>query len=119
VAPDVRILAQGYGQAAIKELAWLLRNSESEEVRLRAADLLLMRGYGRPPVDVNVVVKRDVDDFTDAELALLVGQGRLVEGGEVVDSAAGSAEELNRVHEIHEAGLHPSGAAPQDSGETG
>jgi hypothetical protein len=73
--PEIKALAAQYGPEAIDEIVTLMRRSKSEDISLRAADMLLMRAYGRPQLDVSIFVKREVDDFSDAELALLVDDG--------------------------------------------
>ena len=48
IAADVRALAQSHAPAAIEELARLMLQAERDETRLKAIELLLDRGYGRP-----------------------------------------------------------------------
>jgi hypothetical protein len=51
---EIRALAQVHGPAAIKKLAHLMENAESESTQQQAAKDLLERGYGKPPQDINV-----------------------------------------------------------------
>jgi hypothetical protein len=51
---EIRALAQEYGPAAIKKLAHLMDNAESESTQQQAAKDLLERGYGKPPQDITV-----------------------------------------------------------------
>jgi hypothetical protein len=51
---EIRALAQVHGPAAIKKLAYLMENGESESTQQQAAKDLLERGYGKPPQDITV-----------------------------------------------------------------
>ncbi len=48
VTAEVRGLAQQYGAEAVALLVTLMRTSGRDEVRVRAAEALLARGYGKP-----------------------------------------------------------------------
>lgn len=48
VAAEVKELAQQHGREAVETLVRLMREAEKDEVRVRAAESLLDRGYGRP-----------------------------------------------------------------------
>lgn len=46
---EIRELARAYAPAAIKELARLAKDAESEQARVSAIGMLLDRGYGKSP----------------------------------------------------------------------
>lgn len=50
---DIRSLARSYTEMAIQTLAGIAQNGEQESARVRAAEALLDRGWGKPtqPVD--------------------------------------------------------------------
>lgn len=50
---DIRSLARSYTTMAIQTLAGIAQNGEQESARVRAAEALLDRGWGKPtqPVD--------------------------------------------------------------------
>ena len=48
VTAEVRELARDYGQEAIETLVQMMRDGETDTVRIRAAEILLERGYGKP-----------------------------------------------------------------------
>lgn len=50
--------------------------------RVTAATVLIERAYGRPPADVSLNVKRNIDDFSDEELAALMETGGEESGAE-------------------------------------
>lgn len=54
VGADVRALAQVYTTDAIKELARLATDAESEQARVAAIKELLDRGHGKATATVNV-----------------------------------------------------------------
>lgn len=49
VGRDVRDLARQYTAEAIRTLATIMKNGESEQARAMAADKLLDRGWGKAP----------------------------------------------------------------------
>ena len=51
---DIQVVAREYSQAAIKELARLALEAESEGARIMAIDKLLDRAYGRAPQAVTL-----------------------------------------------------------------
>ena len=61
---EVRLLAQGYGPDALKQLHRLSEEAESEAARVSACNAILDRAYGRSPASVPVVI-----DIPDAETA--------------------------------------------------
>jgi hypothetical protein len=53
-------LAQRHAPDAIKELARIMKNSPSDAARCTAINILLDRGYGRPPQSIDVSNKDSV-----------------------------------------------------------
>lgn len=54
VNAEVREIAQRYTEKAVKALADIVENSESDSARVAAANALLDRGHGRPSQSVSV-----------------------------------------------------------------
>jgi hypothetical protein len=49
---DPRSLARNHTVRAIQTIAGIMDNGQSEDLKLRASDILLQRGWGRPPQPV-------------------------------------------------------------------
>src|SRR4051794_15282722 len=49
IPADLRSLARGHTALCIKVLAGIAQNGESESARVAAANILLDRGWGKPP----------------------------------------------------------------------
>ena len=62
---DVKALAGQYGEDAIKRLAWLMKNAESEAAQVAAAKELLDRAYGKAPASLDLTGKVAVADVLD------------------------------------------------------
>lgn len=85
---EIKELARGHTEAAIKTLAEIMRAKKaSGPARVAAAVALLDRGWGKPPIDVAV----HVDPLTELTLEHLTGLIALAER-HVVDGAADPAE---------------------------
>lgn len=73
--PEVRLIAQLYGEDAIEELARIMRQSASDDSRIAAAKEILNRGFGRPPTTYNLAGwdggPLDVATLTDEQLEAL------------------------------------------------
>ncbi len=67
VVAEVRELARAHGAEAVEALVQLMRRGAREETRVRAAEALLDRGYGRPA--------QAITGDGENPLALLVEQG--------------------------------------------
>src|ERR1700730_11221459 len=65
---DVKALAQSYAAAAVKELARLALNAQSEQARVAAIKEILDRAYGKPHTTAEVNIPRDVKDLSTADL---------------------------------------------------
>ena len=57
---DLGSLARAYTERAIQTLAGVLENSTEESNRIRAADILLDRGWGRPKQDNTTTLQGEV-----------------------------------------------------------
>jgi len=66
-AKDIRALAQKFCPKAILKLAELLEH-EDPQVVIRASDLLLERGYGRPAQSQQIEVSGGIEVFWKGEL---------------------------------------------------
>jgi hypothetical protein len=67
----VPTLAREYGPEAIRTLAEIMRDKEAPAApRVKAAEVLLNRGFGLAPAVVTLLnERRDAEDYTDEELA--------------------------------------------------
>jgi hypothetical protein len=78
---EIRLLAQQYGPAAIEEAARLMREAESEQVRIAAINTLLDRGYGRPcqpkqefELSTDIRIESRPRDFIAGEIARIAAR---------------------------------------------
>ena len=74
IVGDIRALAREHTPEAIAELVRLATKARREEVRLRAIEVLLDRGYGKPNQSVQidaVFLEKKLNQLSDAELAEL------------------------------------------------
>jgi hypothetical protein len=51
---DPSSLARNHTVRAIQTIAGIMDNGQSEDLKMRASDLLLQRGWGRPPDKTHV-----------------------------------------------------------------
>jgi hypothetical protein len=79
VTAEVKALAQTYAPAAIKELARLSTEAESEAARVAASKEILDRAYGKPmqPVVADLRDSRKASELSDAELEQIILEGRV------------------------------------------
>src|SRR3990167_3613771 len=75
VTRDIRVLAQVHSDKAIKELARLATQAESEAARVAAIKELLDRGYGKSKQPVEHDVGEGLEDWLD-RLATGGGAGK-------------------------------------------
>jgi hypothetical protein len=69
IPEDVKELARGYSREAIQTLAVVMRdNTAPHSARVRAAETLLDRAWGRPETTSNVRISQDVRDLSTAEI---------------------------------------------------
>jgi len=72
---DLGSLARAHSERAIQTIAGLMDNGLEESTRLRAADILLDRGFGRPKQEttnevkgeLRVIMRKVFDDIDDSE----------------------------------------------------
>jgi hypothetical protein len=88
IPEDVKELARGYSKEAISTLAAVMRdNAAPHSARVRAAETLLDRAWGRPESTANVRISQDVRDFSTAEILVALaalGFEPSADGSEVV-----------------------------------
>ena len=67
---ELRELAQPYAPEALEVLAKIMRNGESEQARVAAANALLDRGHGKPAQSIHTTGTLTVEaaELNDAEL---------------------------------------------------
>lgn len=72
----VPTLARSYGPEAVETLAKIMRNEEAPpNARVKAAEVLLDRGFGKAPAIIHNIGHRSPREYTDEELiAILSGQ---------------------------------------------
>src|SRR6266852_1449744 len=92
IPEDVKEMARGLTKEAISTLAAVMRDRTApHSSRIRAAETLLDRAWGKPETSANIRISRDVRDLSTAEiLAALAALG-------VTGEEAG-ADELGRLH---------------------
>jgi hypothetical protein len=75
VAPQtVRELAREHTEEAIRTLAAIMQDGkEPAAARVRAAECLLDRGWGRAEMTANVKLPRNVRDLSTEELLAIIG----------------------------------------------
>jgi Family of unknown function (DUF5681) len=69
IPPDVKEMARGLTKEAIQTLAAVMRDAHApHSARVRSAEVILDRAWGRPETTSNVRVSSDVRDLTTAEI---------------------------------------------------
>lgn len=115
--PQLRALAATFGQAAILTLGELLGHAKVE-VRVRAAEALLDRGFGRPKSEVTIHESADplgIAQLRSAARELLADATLRVGLREALRASGGSANGMSQNATLT---LPPeSGALPPDSGD--
>lgn len=115
--PQLRALAATFGQQAILTLGELLSHSKVE-VRVRAAEALLDRGFGRPKSEVTIHESADplgIAQLRSAARELLADATLRVGLREALRASGGSANGMSQNATLT---LPPeSGALPPDSGD--
>jgi hypothetical protein len=90
---DVQALARQYSNEAIRTLGELMRSDAAPPgVRVRAAELLLDRGWGRP-LQASVSTNLDVRQLTDAELIEIILEGQAMRELPALEPAVGAADD--------------------------
>jgi hypothetical protein len=65
---DIKALAQAAAPAAFAKVVRLASSAKSEQVQLKAIEIILDRAYGKPHITAEVNTPRDVRDLSTAEL---------------------------------------------------
>jgi hypothetical protein len=65
---EVIHLARQQTTAAIRTLVEILKNGQSEQARIAAANALLDRGWGKAPQSITIDDQRDAASYSDREL---------------------------------------------------
>src|SRR6516225_2433879 len=69
IPPDVKEMARGLTKDAITCLAGVMRNPKAPSAaRVRAAEVILDRAWGRPETSATIRVHSDVRDLSTAEI---------------------------------------------------
>ena len=92
IPPDVKEMARGLTKEAIQTLAAVMRDAAApHSARVRSAEVILDRAWGRPETTSNVRVSSDARDLSTAEiLAALATFG--------IAAAESSADGSDAVH---------------------
>ena len=86
----LRDLARAQTEAAIGTLVAIMTDTDaSASARVAAASAILDRGWGKPTVQVETSVQRDIRTMTDAELIAII---QASQGQEEVGLASGPSE---------------------------
>ncbi len=73
---DLRAAARLKAPEALITIIQLMTESENDSVRLKAAELVLDRGYGKATQTVEMNVKRTANELSDAELHAIASGAR-------------------------------------------
>jgi len=69
IPPDVKEMARGLTKEAIATLAAVMRDKAApHSARVRSAEVILDRAWGRPETSTNIRISQDVRDLTTAEI---------------------------------------------------
>lgn len=100
---DLRAAARLKAPEALLTIVRLMEQSDNDGVRLKAAEIVLDRGYGKAPQMVDLNVKRHANELNDAELHAIASGAR-------VALEAISEAEPDRIYAVHKPAL-PTGTA--------
>jgi hypothetical protein len=91
IPPDVKEMARGLTKEAIGTLAAVMRDAAApHSARVRSAEVILDRAWGRPETSANIRISQDVRDLSTAEILAalascgIVGAEERPDGSEVV-----------------------------------
>lgn len=73
---DLRAAARLKAPEALITIIELMTNSQNDAVRLKAAEVVLDRGYGKATQTVEMNVKRTANELSDAELHAIASGAR-------------------------------------------
>ena len=90
---NVQELARQHTTEAVRTLGELMRSDAAPPgVRVRAAELLLDRGWGRP-LQASVSTTLDVRQLTDAELIDIILEGQAMRESPALEPAVGAVDD--------------------------
>ena len=90
---DVQALARQYSNEAIRTLGELMRSDAAPPgVRVRAAELILDRGWGRP-LQASVSTNLEMRQLTDAELIDIILEGQAMRELPALEPAVGVVDD--------------------------
>jgi hypothetical protein len=73
---DIRSLARSHTETAVRTLAGIMNEPGAPaSARVSAAIALLDRGWGRPDQSLDITHKRELREYTDAELLAIIADG--------------------------------------------
>lgn len=73
---DLKAAARMKAPEALETIIRLMTESENDSVQLKAAEIVLDRGYGKATQTVEMNVKRDIRELDDAELHAIASGAR-------------------------------------------
>jgi len=105
IRDSIKTEAQKHGPEIIEEL-WRIISAKDKrdrhvydiDPRLKAMNLLLERGYGRPAQEITMTIKKDVNDYSDNELALIAG---ISSEDESLGDTAAAESSPSDPHQLH------------------
>ena len=90
---DVQALARQYSNEEIRTLGELMRSDAAPPgVRVRAAELILDRGWGRP-LQASVSTNLEMRQLTDAELIDIILEGQAMRELPALEPAVGVVDD--------------------------
>ena len=90
---DVQALARQYSSEAVRTLGELMRSDAAPPgVRVRAAELLLDRGWGRP-LQASVSTNLEMRQLTDEQLMEIILEGQAMRELPVLEPAVGAVDD--------------------------
>lgn len=104
---DLRAVCRQAAPLAVQTLLDIMQFEQQPSARLRAAELILDRGYGKATQTVEMNVRRDIKELSDNELYAIASSAR------IALEAAESAEPFD-VYAVHEPVLSESGSPQTD-----
>lgn len=110
IPQDVKQMARGLTKEAIATLAAVMRDRKApHSARVRAAETLLDRAWGKPESSTNIRISQDVRDLSTAEILLALSSFGIV-GGIACEEAG--ASEFGEQHRVLPTGLLSCGTPP-------
>ena len=73
---DIRSLARSHTETAVRTLAGIMNEARAPaSARVSAAIALLDRGWGKPEQSLDITHKRELREYSDAELLAIIDSG--------------------------------------------